>query len=203
MTGQPPVSEEHQPPRNRLLSAMTPEILAQIKPQLEPVSLERYHVLYEMNAPIRYIWFPQTAVVSWVALGSQGESLEVATIGNEGFVGVPSFLGVNASLGRWMVQISGSALTMRATTFRNLTREPGPLRDILGCYTQLLFNQMAQTALCNRIHVIEERCARWLLMTHDRVIGDEFFLTHEFLAQMLGVRRSGSVSRRARYSARD
>lgn len=178
-------------PRNRLLRSLPADTYARLAPHLTPVSLHQGDVLYEYNRPISAAWFPNTAVVSWLSEGDDNELVEVATGGYEGVIGIPLFLGVDRTNGRSVVQISGSALVMPAAVFSELSSEPGAFRDVLGRYTAALMNAMAQTAVCNRLHQIYERCARWLLLTHDRVGTDTFHLTHEFMAQMLGVRRSG------------
>jgi CRP-like cAMP-binding protein len=141
--------------------------------------------------PIPEVFFPLTCVLSTVAQGAEGESVEVATIGNEGMAGVPVFLGspVSATL-ETFAQIDGEALVMRAKDFRAHLADCPRLVEIMGRYTQALLSQIAQASACNRMHPADERCARWLLMTHDRVERDEFELTQEFLAQMLGVRRA-------------
>ena len=176
-------------PRNRMLANLPADVYDVLEPHFTPASLPQKEILYEYNAPISAVWFPDTAVVSWISEGEKGELVEVATCGYEGFVGVPLFLGVDSTPGRSIVQINGNALGMSASMFQEFCSPPGPFRDVLGRYTQALFNTMAQTAVCNRLHPINERCARWLLLTHDRVGGDTFPLTQEFLAQMLGVRR--------------
>jgi hypothetical protein len=177
-------------PRNRLLTLLPDDTFAKISPELRSFAVDQGTVLYGYNQPIPAVWFPNTCVVSWLSEDQQGDVVEVATCGYEGFAGVPLFLGVDRTPGRGLVQISGTIERMEAAVFQELARDPGPFRDLLARYTQALFNHMAQTAVCNRAHPINERCARWLLMTHDRVEGDTFYLTHEFLAQMLGVRRA-------------
>ena len=118
-----------------------------------------------------------------------GQIVEIATVGNEGFVGLPAFLGSDSSTVRMLCQIPGECLRMKAAEFKAAIKNGGALHRLLNLYTQALINQISQTAFCNRAHAIEQRMARWLLMTHDRVEGDEFPLTQEFLGQMLGVRR--------------
>jgi CRP-like cAMP-binding protein len=129
-------------------------------------------------------------VASMVAEMDDGDLVEVATVGNEGMVGIALFLGSVTSAMRAFQQIPGTALRMAARDFTREVNGGGPLTMLLRRYTQALFTQIAQSTGCNRLHPIEERCARWLLQTHDRVRSDEFPLTHEFLAQMLGVRRA-------------
>jgi CRP-like cAMP-binding protein len=130
-------------------------------------------------------------VLSTIAQGAAGEMVEVATIGNEGMAGLAVFLGnPSSSTLETFAQVPGDSLAMRARDFRAHLEGSARLREIMGSYTQALLAQIAQAAACNRLHAADERCARWLLMTHDRVRADDFELTQDFLAQMLGVRRA-------------
>lgn len=178
---------------NRILDRLPDHERARLASEVEPVEYDAHEVLWEPTQPIEAVYFPLNGVVSVVNVLEDGPIVEVATVGNEGFVGLPVFLGSSSMNGRAFYQISGSALQMSSTSFRRVVANGGSLHSLLQLYTQALMAQIAQTAACNRVHPIEERCARWLLQTHDRVEGDEFDLTHEFLAQMLGVRRA-SVS---------
>lgn len=141
--------------------------------------------------PIEFVYFPLEGVCSLLSLTSEGELIEVATVGNEGIIGLPVFLGAKQIPGIGMCQIPGNSLRMRAEDFQTQVTQGTTLYNLLHRYTQALFNLISQSALCNRVHSIEQRCCRWLLLTHDRVEVDEFPLTHEFLSQMLGVRRAG------------
>ena len=120
-----------------------------------------------------------------------GASVEMATVGLEGMVGLPVFLGTDTMPSRAFGQVAGDSLRITTAAFTAEVKRNGPLVRVLNRYTQALFNQVAQTTACNRVHLVEQRCARWLLQTHDRVGSDRFSLTQEFLAQMLGVRRTG------------
>jgi len=179
------------PLRNGLLSALPAEDLARLRPQLELVRLQQRELLYQPEAPIRHVYFPETAVVSLVSTLGDGATIEVGTAGCEGMAGLPLFLADDTSSVQAFVQIPGVAGRIDAEAFTSLAAAPGALHRTLLRYTQAFLTQVAQTAACNGAHLVEERCARWLLMTHDRVDGDEFPLTHEFLAFMLGVRRAG------------
>jgi CRP-like cAMP-binding protein len=174
---------------NRLLAALPPEERERLLPGMETVPLSVKHSLYEPDQPIEHVYFVRTGVVSLVSVMEEGALVEVATIGNEGMVGLPVFLGADTISMKAFVQIPGEAWRMGAAPFREAVRNGGRFPELLQRYTQALFLQVAQGAACNRAHSIEERCARWLLMTHDRVERDEFPLTQEFLAIMLGVRR--------------
>jgi CRP-like cAMP-binding protein len=137
------------------------------------------------------VYFPTNCVISLVTYLKDGTSVEMATIGLEGMVGLPVFLGSDTMPSRAFGQVAGDSLRITAAAFTAEIERNGPLVRVLNLYTQALFNQVAQTTACNRVHLVQQRCARWLLQTHDRVGSDHFFLTQEFLAQMLGVRRSG------------
>ncbi|MBD2463482.1 Crp/Fnr family transcriptional regulator [Oscillatoria sp. FACHB-1407] len=176
---------------NRLLASLPTEEFEQLQPYLELVSLDFKRELYQPNEPIEFVYFPLKGVCSLLSLTSEGELIEVGTVGNEGMVGLPVFLGAERIPGISMVQIPGNGLKMRAKDLRTQVTPGTALYEVLHRYTQALFNLISQSALCNRVHSIEQRCCRWLLLTHDRVGTDEFSLTHEFLSQMLGVRRAG------------
>jgi len=186
------------PVRNRLFAALPADELARIEPLLEPVRLEQREPLFEREESIRAVYFPETAVISLVSALGDGATVEVGTVGCEGVAGLPVFLGGDTSSVRAFAQIPGEAVRMSAEAFAKLAAAPGPFHTIMLRYTEAFLSQVAQTAACNAAHLVEQRCARWLLMTHDRVDGDEFPLTHEFLAFMLGVRRAGvTVAMRA------
>ena len=178
------------PSANRLLAALPRAEYQRLLPYLEPVSLAYRQALYATRQPIPYVWFIERGVVSLIRAMQDGTLVEISVIGNEGMVGLPLLLGIESVPSQALVQIPGAGLWMRATVFRREVPAGSPLHDLLLRYTQTLFNQMAQGMVCNRLHSIAQRCARWLLMTHDRVDADQFLLTQAFLAQMLGVRRA-------------
>ncbi|MDQ2767563.1 MAG: Crp/Fnr family transcriptional regulator [Gemmatimonadota bacterium] len=173
---------------NLLLAALSPDDLALISIQLEPVTLTLREVLYEPGAEIEYVYFPTTGCVSMIH-GTTDGSVEVGTIGLEGMVGIPVLLRATSEPTRAIVQVVGAAFRIEAAAFREVVSESEHLERILLRYALALFNQVAQSVACNRLHSLEERCARWLLITHDRVDGDVFKLTQEFLSYMLGVHR--------------
>ena len=160
-----------------------------LRPYLEKVSLPLKDILYEANGPIPHVFFPLNGVVSLVIIMDGGFSLEVGIIGNEGMVGTPVFLGSQSSPTRAISQVPGDALRMETKVFQEEMRRSGALYGLVQRYTQAMINQISQSTVCNHRHSVEKRMCRWLLMSHDRVGTDEFPLTHEFLAQMLGVRR--------------
>ena len=182
---------DQRPTSNHLLAAVSRQSHQRVPAGLEPVSLSYGEVLYEPAQAIRHVYFPIDCLVSLLTTVDKQRSLEVGMIGNEGMVGMPMALGIGTSSVRALVQGGGSALRMTAEGFRAELKKNLPLQRALFRYTHLLMAQISQTAACNRFHEAEARLARWLAMTSDRVHADEFRLTHEFLAHMLGVRRVG------------
>ena len=150
-------------------------------------------MLFAVGKPVRSVYFPESGVASLLAASIDGVGVEVATVGREGMIGLPVFLGSTTSATQAVMQIPGEVWVIDVPSFRRHLRSSEALRNMLNLYTQALFTLVAQSSLCNRLHSIRERCNRWLLTTHDRVDSDSFPLTHEFLARMLGVRRA-SVS---------
>ena len=173
---------------NRLLAALP--VNEQRRLNLEPVSLTLKQSIYEQNQPIEYVYFPTTAIISQIARMSNGAVAEVATIGREGFVGLPVFLGTDRTTLVAFAQVAGEAFRTTAAHFRSEMQRAVALPKLLLRYTESLLVQIAQGSACSQLHPVQQRCARWLLATHDRVGSDEFLITHEFLCQMLGVRRA-------------
>jgi CRP-like cAMP-binding protein len=176
---------------NSLLAALPRKEYQQLLGRLKPVTLTFGQVLYEPGDAIRHVYFPNDSLVSLLTLVDGHLALEVGMVGPEGMAGAPLSLGISVSPVRALVQGTGTALRMTATDFRGAFRQSPSLRQALHRYVHLLMVQVTQTAACNRFHVVEARLARWLLMTRDRVGASRFRLTQEFLAHMLGVRRSG------------
>ena len=181
----------HNPASNRILVTLPSEVYEQLQPSLEQVTQTLKDVLQEPNVPMPYVYFPLSSVCSILVQLEDDNTVEVATVGNEGMVGLPVFFGSAMMPTLTIVQVPGEALRMTEPAFKKAVNHLEPLRDLLQHYTQAMFMLIAQTAACNREHSIEQRCARWLMMTHDRVGANQFSLTQEFLAQMLGVRRAG------------
>ena len=176
---------------NRLLALLPAQTLVALAPQLELVRLNVRDTLYAELQAMEHAWFPLDAVLSMLAVEAGGEtSVEVATIGSEGVLGVALFLGADLAPGLVFAQIAGRAWRMPAGAFRDAAAAHPALARVLQRYTHALMVQIAQGSACNRVHAIGQRCARWLLQTHDRVRGDSFDLTQDFLAQMLGERRA-------------
>jgi CRP-like cAMP-binding protein len=181
----------HGAEQNRLLYALPLEEYARLLPQLTPVRLGLKQVLVEPDAPIRDVYFPREGVCSIIADEQEGGAVEVGTIGPDGLVGIPVLHDAESMPYRVFVQIEGHAWRLSADAFRQVIDERRAVRHLFLRYAQYFTDQVSQSVACNRLHTLDERCARWLLMTHDRVEGDAFELTHEFLSLMLGVRRAG------------
>lgn len=179
------------PIANSLLAALPYKDYQRILPGLEEITLTFGVTIYEPGAVISHVYFPSDSLVSLLTLVEGHLALEVGLIGREGMLGVSLALGVNTTPIRALVQGTGTALRMKSTRFLQEFRRSLPLQQEIYRYTHALMAQVTQTAACNRFHVVEARLARWLLMTRDRVRSDEFRLTQEFLAHMLGVRRVG------------
>jgi CRP-like cAMP-binding protein len=179
--------------KNRLLSALPREEYERLLPHLETVSLRFNQIIYAPNEPIEHVYFPNSGIISLVNLTEDGGTVEAATVGNEGMVGIPVLLGADRIVGQAVSQIVGDALRMKADVFKREVTPSSSLYNLLLRYTLALLNLISQSVACNRRHSVEERCCRWLLLCHDRVQSDQFYITQEFLSQMLGVRRS-SVS---------
>ena len=176
--------------RNRLLEALEASVSEHPLESLELVSLNLRQELYSPNLPIEHVYFPINGVVSMLAQIEKRQMVEVATVGNEGLIGLPLFLGTNTTPGTAFSQVPGDAYRLQAGAFKSLIEEQSSFTRVLHRYTQALMTQVSQGNACNRAHSNKQRCARWLLLTHDRVGADEFQLTQEFLSQMLGVRRA-------------
>lgn len=181
------------PSRNRLLALLPAAELALIEPKFEYVELVLARILSEPHEPITHVYFPLDAMISVSSILDDGTAIEVATVGNEGMAGMPVALGTISQPFQEICQVAGSALKLRASDLTEHIAGPSRLPELIRRYAQALFVQVGQSSVCNRMHAMDMRCARWLLQTHDRVGDDEFNITHEFLAEMLGVRRA-SVS---------
>lgn len=176
--------------QNRLLASLPDEEFERLRPHLVPIVLGYRSPLYEANAPIEFVHFIETGVASLVNTMMNGDAAEVGTIGNEGFVGVPILFGDKEAPTSVYMQVRGAGLKMKANVFRAELQRSISMQRAMLHYAHAFFNEIAQLAACNTLHVLEQRCCRWLLMTQDRMQSSEFPLTQEFLAMMLGVRRA-------------
>jgi CRP-like cAMP-binding protein len=175
--------------RNRLIAALPVADQSLLVPDLKDVEIKQGVILHEQGEWIEDVYFPHEGIISLLAVMRQGEAIETATVGREGAVGALAGLGPRQSHSRAVVQVTGLASRMPAQRFRKLAEERPPIRDIIVRYGEMLLIQLQQTAACNALHDVEARLSRWLLQARDRVEGDVVRLTHEFLSQMLGVRR--------------
>jgi CRP-like cAMP-binding protein len=179
-------------PRNGLLAALRPTDFSALRPHLERVQLDTTHMLARQGERFTHVYFPEAAIISLVNRMADGDGVEVGTIGNEGMAGLPVFLGTDVAESETFCQVPGPAIRLPAAVLGEAVQERPAIRHLLNRYTHAYLSQVAQSAACNRLHGIERRCARWLLMTHDRVNqAAEFPLKQQFLAEMLGVRRAG------------
>ena len=176
---------------NRLLGLLTRGDYARLRPHLRRTPLRYRQSLYRAYKPIASVYFIETGVGSLVNTMTDGRAAEVGTIGNEGFVGLPVLFGDDRTPSSAYIQVLGAGLRIKASAFRTELARSAAMRNVMLNYAHAVFNQVAQSAVCNQFHSLEKRCCRWLLMTHDRMDSDEFLLTQEFLAMMLGVQRTG------------
>ena len=185
----PKLTAVEAPRRNHILGALPPEEMKRLEPHLEEMALPYRQDLYHVNEPVEHVYFIHHGVASMTTPMEDGMTVEIATVGPEGMVGIPVFLGADRISSRAFMQVAGEGARMTVAAFRSVIARCPELNRLLLRYSLGLMNQIGQNAACNRAHPVDERCARWLLMTQDRVRENSFQLTQEFLAQMLGVRR--------------
>jgi CRP-like cAMP-binding protein len=176
---------------NRLLGLLSPSDYERLLPHLHRIPLEYRQSLYRANKPIGFVYFIETGVGSLVNTMANGDAAEVGTVGNEGMVGLPLVWGDDRAPTSVYVQVPGVGLRMKSALFARELARSASMRAVMLRYGHAFFNQVAQSAACNHFHSIQQRCCRWMLMTHDRMQSDQFLLTQEFLAMMLGVQRTG------------
>jgi CRP-like cAMP-binding protein len=181
----------HNPLQNHLLAALPEDEYARLLPNLELVPMPLGHVLHESGMPMRHVYFPTTSIVSLLYVMEDGASAEIAIVGNEGVVGVALFMGGESTTSRAVVQSAGHAYRMKGQLLKDEFYHAGPMQRLLLRYTQALLTQMAQTAVCNRHHTLDQQFCRWLLLSLDRLSANELVMTQELIANMLGVRREG------------
>ena len=177
--------------KNLLLAALPNAELQRWQPQLEAVVMPLGQVLYESGATLSHVYFPTTAIVSLLYVMENGASAEIAVVGNEGIVGISLFMGGESTSSRAVVQSAGNGFRLKAQMMKNEFNRAGPVLHLLLRYTQALITQMAQTAVCNRHHSLDQQLCRWLLLSLDRLQKNELIMTQELIANMLGVRREG------------
>lgn len=179
------------PKQNHLLAALPEAEWLRWQPHLEWVDLPLGLVVYESGCTLKHVYFPTTAIVSLLYVMEDGASAEIAVVGNEGLVGVSLFMGGESTPSRGVVQSAGSAFRLKSSLLKAEFNRAGPVMHLFLRYTQALITQMAQTAVCNRHHSLDQQLCRWLLLSLDRLRGNELKMTQELIANMLGVRREG------------
>ncbi len=181
----------HNPEHNHLLAALPAEEFARLSPNLELIPMPLGEVLYESGGRLSHVYFPTTAIVSLLYVMEDGASAEIAVVGNEGIVGISLFMGGETTPSRAVVQSKGYGYRLRSQVLKQEFNRSGPVLRLLLRYTQALITQMTQTAVCNRHHNLDQQLCRWLLLSIDRLPGNELTMTQELIANMLGVRREG------------
>ncbi|HEX3282308.1 MAG TPA: Crp/Fnr family transcriptional regulator [Pyrinomonadaceae bacterium] len=176
---------------NRLLSALPADVFERLKIHLEPITFSLGEVVYESGGHMDYVYFPTTSHISLLYTMIDGSTAEMGLVGQEGVVGIALFMGGETTPNRAMVQGGGLAFRMKAKAMLDEFQRGGEFQHLMLRYTQALITQISQTAVCNRLHSVEQRLCRWLLMTHDMAQTDQLQMTHEFISNMLGVRREG------------
>jgi CRP-like cAMP-binding protein len=179
------------PEQNHLLAALSSEVQNRLFPYLELVELPLGHVLYESGDALRHVYFPTDSIVSLLYVMENGSSAEISVVGNEGLIGVSLFMGGESTPSRAIVQSGGVAYRLLGQRIKDEFNKHGELLQLMLRYTQALITQMAQTAVCNRHHSIDQQLCRWLLLSLDRLDGNQLNMTQELIANMLGVRREG------------
>jgi CRP-like cAMP-binding protein len=185
------MSSPHTPKQNHLLDALPASDYDRIQAHLKLVPMALGEVLYESGAKLRYVYFPTTSIVSLLYVMEDGASAEIAIVGNEGILGISLFMGGETTPSRAVVQSAGYGFRLRAKLLTDEFGRFGPMMHLLLHYTQALITQMAQTAVCNRHHSVDQQLCRWLLLSLDRLASNELSMTQELIANMLGVRREG------------
>jgi len=176
---------------NRLLALLPADEYERLRPNLRRVSFSLGEVVYEFGAQLDYVFFPTTSIVSLLYTMENGTSAEMGLTGNDGVVGIALFMGGGTMPNRALVQSAGGALKMKAKVMQDEFARGGRFQQLLLRYTQALITQISQTAVCNRLHSVEQQLCRWLLLSHDRLNTNELVMTQELIADMLGVRREG------------
>jgi CRP-like cAMP-binding protein len=189
MTPQKTLSQDRS--TNYLLAALPEAEWQRWLPELEPIEMPLGQVLYESGSTLSHVYFPISSIVSLLYVMEDGASAEIAVVGNEGIVGISLFMGGGSTPSRAVVQSAGRGLRLKAQMMKDEFDKNGPVLHLLLRYTQALITQMSQTAVCNRHHSLDQQLCRWLLLSLDRLPGDELAMTQELIANMLGVRRGG------------
>jgi CRP-like cAMP-binding protein len=184
-------SRKHSPMQNHLVAALPADDYARLAPDLELIPMPLGWAVYESGGPLSYLYFPTTSIVSLLHVMKSGASAEIAITGNEGLVGIALFMGGESTPSRAVVQSAGNGYRLKASVLKREFALGGSLQHLALRYTQALITQMAQTAVCNRHHTVDQQLCRWLLLSLDRLPGNELLMTQDLISKMLGVRREG------------
>lgn len=187
----PPAKRETIARKNYLLATLIEPEFSRINHNLEPITLKLGQVMHESGDPMEYAYFPTTAIFSLLSIMENGATAEIGVVGNDGVLGIELFMGGETSTSRAIVQSAGHCCRMRAKDLKEEFTKGGPFQRLLLRYTQALIAQISQTAVCNRLHSVEQQLCRWLLLSHDRLNSDKLVMTHDLISNMLGVRREG------------
>ena len=188
-------------PKNYLLDILPAAELARLESELESVSLKLGDVLYESGDKMDYVYFPTTAIISMLYIMENGATAEIGVVGNDGLIGCAVFLGGETTTSRAVIQSVGQAYRMKAKDAKTAFKLGGVFQELVLRYMQALMTQISQTAVCNRLHPVEQQLCRWILLSHDRLDSDDLVMTHDLISNMLGVRREG-VTRAAQNLAK-
>lgn len=187
----PPAKRESDALKNYLLATLVSSDYERIAAKLEPVTLRLGQVMHESGDAMEYVYFPTTAIVSLLCIMENGATAEIGVVGNDGILGIELFMGGETSTSRAIVQSAGNCCRMTAKDLKEEFTLGGRFQRLLLRYTQALIAQISQTAVCNRLHAVEQQLCRWLLLSHDRLDSDTLVMTHDLISNMLGVRREG------------
>lgn len=193
----PPKAKEKETRKNFLLGSLPDTEFERVKSHLEPISLKLGQVLYESGDKMDYVYFPTTSIISLLYVMENGTTAEIGVVGNDGILGIALFMGGDTTPNRAVIQSAGEAFKMKAADLKDEFTLGGVFHNLLLRYTQALITQISQTAVCNRLHSVEQQLCRWLLLSHDRLDSDTLVMTHDLISNMLGVRREG-VTKAAR-----
>ena len=187
----PPAKRGSAAEKNYLLATLVDPEYERIVSKLEPVTLKLGQVMHEAGDAMEYVYFPTTAIISLLCIMENGATAEIGVVGNDGVLGIELFMGGDATTSRAIVQSAGHCCRMKAKDLKEEFTRGGPFQRLLLRYTQALIAQISQTAVCNRLHTVEQQLCRWLLLSHDRLDSNKLVMTHDLISNMLGVRREG------------
>lgn len=187
----PPAKRKSVALENYLLASLVAPDHDRIISKMKPVTLKLGQVMHESGDPMDYVYFPTTAIFSLLCIMENGQTAEIGVVGNDGVLGIEIFMGGETATNRAIVQSAGHAWRMRAKDLKDEFTRGGQFQRLLLRYTQALIAQISQTAVCNRLHSVEQQLCRWLLLSHDRLDSDKLVMTHDLISNMLGVRREG------------